>query len=127
MTHIANSPSHLEDLNKAAKANSDKFWNDFAKENFTWRKPWDQVQNCNMQKADIKWFEGAEMNITENCIDRHLESKGDQTAILFEANDVNEKSLAITYKQLSKNVNKTANMLKAVGIKKGIEFVCTCP
>ena len=103
--------------------NLEEFWASFAEQEFTWKKKWDTVLDYTLSpKADelgVKWFDGAELNITENCIDRHLATKGDQTAIIFEANDPNEKALHITYNELAKNVNRVANMLKANGAKKG--------
>ena len=68
---------------------------------------------------DVRWFEGGKLNITENCLDRHIANKGDQTAILWEANEANERSLKYTYKELLAEVNKCANALKAQGVKKG--------
>ena len=72
-----------------------------------------------LRKPTIKWFEGAQLNITENCIDRHLDTIGDQTAIIFEPNNPDEDAQHISYRDLAINVNKTANMLKALGAKKG--------
>ena len=74
-------------------------------------------------KPEIKWFEGAQLNITENCIDRHLNTKADKTAFLFEPNDPKEPAQHITYQQLYDRVNKMANVLKSQGIQKG-DRVC---
>lgn len=104
---------------KASTENPELFWGDFAKDQFSWRKPWTNVHSGDMESGNAKWFDGAEMNITENCIDRHLAEKGDQTAIIFEANDPKEEALHISYSELAINVNKTANMLKSMGAKKG--------
>ncbi|MDC1194085.1 acetate--CoA ligase [Crocinitomicaceae bacterium] len=115
-------PTNFEEYQKAYHAsinNPELFWGDFAKREFDWNKPWDNVLSGDMASGNVKWFEGAELNITENCIDRHLAKKGNQTAIIFEANDPKEKALHISYNDLSKNVNKTANMLKSMGAKKG--------
>ncbi|MEY2924999.1 MAG: acetate--CoA ligase, partial [Bacteroidota bacterium] len=103
----------------AGLENPEKFWGEFAEQEFTWHKKWDKVLQYDLHIPTVKWFDGAELNITENCIDRHLETKGNQTAIIFEPNDINEKALHITYNDLAKNVNKAANMLKANGAKKG--------
>ena len=116
---IVKSQAHYQELYKASVENPEKFWGDFAEQEFIWHKKWDRVLDYDLHKPEIKWFEGAKLNITENCIDRHLASKGEQTAIIFEANDPKEEALQITYNQLAKNVNKTANMLKANGAKKG--------
>ncbi|MFK5959689.1 MAG: acetate--CoA ligase [Lutibacter sp.] len=99
------------------------FWEEIAEEHFVWRKRWDKVLSWDFTKPEVKWFEGAKLNITENCIDRHLRIRGDKTAILFEPNDPKEEAQHITYQQLSERVNKFANVLKDQGIKKG-ERVC---
>jgi acetyl-CoA synthetase len=119
MQHIAKSFDHFQELSQSAKSDPEYFWGSFAEDNFVWHKKWDAVQNCDLSKAEIRWFEGAKLNITENCIDRHLEKKEKQTAIIFEANDPSEKPLHISYEELAKNVNKTANMLKSLGVVKG--------
>ncbi len=101
----------------------EKFWEEIAEENFVWRKKWENIVDWDFTKPEIKWFEGAKLNITENCIDRHLETRGDKTAILFEPNNPEDKAEHITYNQLSERVNKFANVLKDHGIKKG-DRVC---
>ncbi len=101
----------------------ENFWEEVAEEHFLWRKKWDKVLSWDFTKPEIKWFDGAKLNITENCIDRHLITRGDQTAILFEPNDPNEDSQHITYKQLHERVCKMANVLKEQGIQKG-DRVC---
>ncbi len=94
-----------------------------AEEHFMWRKKWDQVLDWDFDKAEISWFKGAQLNITENCIDRHLYTRGDKTAILFEPNDPKEPAVHITYRQLHERVSKFANVLKDQGIGKG-DRVC---
>lgn len=116
---IAKSLADYHKLYTESIENPEKFWGDFAEQEFTWHKKWDKVLDFDLHEPRVKWFDGAELNITENCIDRHLATRGEQTAIIFEANDVNEEALHITYNELAKNVNKTANMLKANGAKKG--------
>ena len=101
----------------------EKFWEEIAEENFVWRKKWENIVDWDFTKPEIKWFEGAKLNITENCIDRHLETRGDKTAILFEPNNPEDEAEHITYNQLSERVNKFANVLKDHGIKKG-DRVC---
>ncbi|MBT8246128.1 MAG: acetate--CoA ligase [Winogradskyella sp.] len=103
--------------------NPESFWEEIAEEHFSWRKKWDNVLSWDFQKPEVKWFEGAKLNITENCIDRHLRTRGDKTAILFEPNDPNDPAEHITYKELHKRVCKFANVLKSKGIKKG-DRVC---
>ncbi|WP_339609663.1 acetate--CoA ligase [uncultured Planktosalinus sp.] len=99
------------------------FWNKIADENFTWYRKWDTVLEYDMQEARFNWFDGAKLNITKNCIDRHLAKRGDKTAILFEPNDPAEEVQHITYKELYERVAKMANVLLEQGIKKG-DRVC---
>ncbi|MEL1244327.1 acetate--CoA ligase [Flavobacterium sp. DGU11] len=96
-----------------------KFWDKIADENFTWYQKWDKVVEFDMQEADVKWFLNAKVNITKNCIDRHLAKRGEKTAIIFEPNDPKEESLHITYNELYDRVAKMANVLRDQGIKKG--------
>ncbi len=98
----------------------DTFWGDMAKEFLSFDKEWDKVSDWHFGADDIsiKWFEGAKLNVTYNCIDRHLPEHADQTAIIWESDDPN-KSEHISYQQLSDNVNRFANVLKARGAKKG--------
>src|SRR5690554_1043491 len=118
---VKNLPEYFKFQEKALK-DPERFWGAIA-ESFQWKKKWDKVMNADMHKADIKWFEGAELNITENCIDRHLDERGDQTAIIFEANSPEGKAQHITYRKLYEEVNKVANVLKEQGIQKG-DRVC---
>ncbi len=99
------------------------FWDEIAEEHFSWHKKWHTILSWDFIKPEIKWFEGAKLNITENCIDRHLRTKGEKTAILFEPNNPNEKAQHISYNELSKRVNQFANVLKEQGINKG-DRVC---
>ena len=96
-----------------------KFWEKIADENFTWYQKWDKVVEFDMQEADVKWFLNAKVNITKNCIDRHLAKRGDKTAILFEPNNPDEPAQHITYNELYERVAKMANVLRDQGIKKG--------
>jgi acetyl-CoA synthetase len=100
----------------------EQFWSRIAND-FTWRKKWDKVLEYDFYKPEVKWFIGGKLNITESCIDRHLPTRANQTAILWESNDPVEPSRKITYQQLYHEVNRVANMLKALGIKKG-DRVC---
>ena len=111
------------DAYKSSINDPEKFWNDIAEKNFIWKKKWDTVLEWDFSKPEIKWFKGAKLNITENCIDRHLKVRGDKTAILFEPNNPEEETQYITYNQLYKKVNKFANVLKQEGVKKG-DRVC---
>ena len=98
------------------------FWEEQA-ETFHWQKKWDKVLEWNFKEPNVKWFQGGKLNITENCLDRHLESRGDQVAILWEPNDPKTPAKKFTYKQLHAEVCKAANALKANGIGKG-DRVC---
>jgi len=100
----------------------EEFWEQQAS-TLLWRKKWDRVLEFDFYKPEVKWFIGGKLNITENCIDRHLPGRANQTAILWESNDPSEPLRKITYQQLSVEVNRAANMLKANGIKKG-DRVC---
>ncbi len=102
--------------------NPEDFWAGIA-ENFTWKKKWDKVLEWNFTEPNIKWFINAKLNITENCIDRHLELKGDKPAIVWEPNDPLEKSITLTYNQLFEQVCRFSNVLKKQGVKKG-DRVC---
>jgi len=117
---------HLEEYFKVYRKSvrePEIFWEEIAEEHFSWRKRWDNVLSWDFSKPEVKWFEGAKLNITENCIDRHLRTKGDQTAILFEPNDPNEAAQHITFNELSDRVNRFANVLKSKGVQKG-DRVC---
>ena len=103
------------------------FWEEIAEEHFVWRKKWDSVLEWDFTKPEIKWFDGAKLNITENCIDRHLQIRGDKTAILFEPNDPNEEAQHITYRELHDQVCRMANVLKDKGIQKGDRVVIYLP
>ncbi|MDR1877808.1 MAG: acetate--CoA ligase [Flavobacteriaceae bacterium] len=103
-----------------------EFWGEIAK-TFSWKKQWDTVFESDFEKAEFKWFLGGKLNITENCLDRHLEKNGDKTAILFEPNEPNEPDKSITYKELHKKVCKLANVLKAKGIQKGDKICIYMP
>ena len=100
----------------------DAFWGEVA-ENFTWRKKWDKVSEWNFKDPSIKWFVGGKLNITENCLDRHLETMGDKPAIIWEPNDPEEHHRIITYKQLHLKVCQFAQVLYNNGVKKG-DRVC---
>ena len=119
--HI-NNEQYLEMYQKSIEQ-SDAFWAEQADEFLSWSKQWDKVQSCNFGKnAEINWFEGAKLNVSYNCLDRHLETRGDQVAIIWEGDDPAEDR-QITYKELHEEVCRFANVLKARGVKKG-DRVC---
>ncbi len=101
---------------------SDAFWAEQAEELIDWFKPWDTVQEWDFHKAEIKWFDGAKLNVSYNCLDRHLETRGDQTAIIWEGDDP-EEARHISYRELHDEVCRFSNALKGIGIKKG-DRVC---
>ncbi len=107
--------------------NPEAFWEEVAEEHFQWRKRWDSVLEWDFDKPEIKWFPGAQLNITENCIDRHLGIRGDKTAILFEPNDPKEPAQHISYRELYERVCKFANVLKDQGVKKGDRVMIYLP
>ncbi len=114
-----------EEMYNESIQNPEKFWSEQA-ENIDWYKKWDNVMNYDFNTAEIKWYEGGKLNVTYNCIDRHLESRGDQTAIIWESDDPNlEKSY--TYNELHKEVSKFANVLKKQGVKKGDVVIIYMP
>lgn len=98
------------------------FWSDIA-QHFSWRKKWDTVLDWNFTEPKIEWFKGAKLNITENCIDRHLAEKGELPAIIWEPNNPEERTRVVTYNRLHKRVCQVAQMLKNNGVKKG-DRVC---
>ncbi|MEM5564965.1 acetate--CoA ligase [Psychroserpens sp. AS72] len=120
--HIKHLEEYYQVYRKSVR-NPEAFWEEIAEEHFLWRKKWDNVLDWDFTKPEVKWFEGAQLNITENCIDRHLATRGDKTAILFEPNNPEEGAEHITYKQLYHRVNQFANVLKDQGVKKG-DRVC---
>lgn len=98
------------------------FWGEVAS-NFFWRKKWDKVLEWDFKKPTIKWFAGGKLNITENCLDRHLDTLGNTPAIIWESNDPEEHHRVLTYRDLHAKVVQFANVLKNNGVKKG-DRVC---
>ncbi len=96
----------------------EEFWASVA-ENFQWRKKWDKVLEWNFKEPNIKWFQGGKLNITENCIDRHLKKMGEKPAFIWEPNSPEERVRVVTYNRLHKRVCQVAQMLKNNGVKKG--------
>ncbi|MDH3711823.1 MAG: acetate--CoA ligase [Cyclobacteriaceae bacterium] len=115
----------FEDYKKAYQTSIDspeEFWSNIAA-SFKWHKPADKVLEWDFNKPEVTWFSGAQLNITENCLDRHLDTRGEQTAIIWEPNDPQEQALHITYRQLHQQVCRLANVLKKNGVNKG-DRVC---
>ncbi|MDH4057984.1 MAG: AMP-binding protein, partial [Cyclobacteriaceae bacterium] len=119
---IIGSPLEYERHYKKSVVHPEDFWAEIA-DDFVWRKKWRKVLEWDFNKPEIKWFIGGKLNITENCLDRHLPERANQTAIIWEPNDPTEEAQHITYQQLFTNVCRAANMLKAHGVKKG-DRVC---
>ena len=120
-----NSIQSFEDYQQQYKRSiesPEEFWTEVASD-FVWKKKWDKVLEWDFYKPEVKWFIGGKLNITENCIDRHLPTRSNQTAIIWEPSDPKDEPKRITYKMLHEQVCKVGNMLKAKGIKKG-DRVC---
>lgn len=102
------------------------FWDGIA-QSFTWNKEYEQVCDWEFDSPSVKWFIGGKLNITENCLDRHLEKRGDKVALLWEPNDPHQKVQRYTYRELHAAVCRFANALKANGAKKGDRIVIYMP
>jgi len=107
---------------KKSVEDPEAFWSDIAG-HFHWRKKWDKVLDWNFKEPSVKWFQGAKLNITENCIDRHLEKLGDKPAIIWEPNNPEDRVRVVTYNRLHKRVCQFAQVLTNLGVKKG-DRVC---
>jgi acetyl-CoA synthetase len=118
---ITSLSQYQEDYKKSIE-DPEGFWGSVA-ENFLWRKKWDKVLNWNFTEPKIEWFAGAKLNITENCIDRHLATMADKPAIIWEPNNPEERTRTVTYARLHKRVCQFAQVLKNNGVKKG-DRVC---
>ncbi len=119
-THIT--AEQYESMYQNSIENPDAFWSEQANIFLSWEKKWQTVHDWNFTTGNIKWFEGAKLNSCYNCVDRHLKTRADQVAIIWESDDPN-KSEKITYKQLHTKVSQFANILKKRNIKKG-DRVC---
>ncbi|MBA3707900.1 MAG: acetate--CoA ligase [Planctomycetes bacterium] len=115
--HIA-SPSEYQKLYDRSVADPAGFWGEMAKQFLSWRRPFDQVMDCSFPEGLSSWFLGGQLNVSENCIDRHLAKRADQVAILWEGDDASQIR-RITYRQLHHDVCQLANAMKARGIRKG--------
>ncbi|WP_276719750.1 acetate--CoA ligase [Pseudooceanicola nitratireducens] len=117
------------EMYKASVSDPDTFWGDEARKRLDWTKPFTKVKNTDftLGQVSIKWFEDGELNVAANCIDRHLATRGDQTAIIFEPDDPKDPAQHITYAQLHDNVCRMANVFKAQGVSKGDRVVIYLP
>jgi len=118
---IASLEQYKEQYQKSV-TDPNSFWAEVA-ENFYWRKKWDKVLEWNFKEPKIEWFKGAKLNITENCIDRHLDKLGDKPAIIWEPNNPEERTRVVTYSRLYKRICQFAQVLLNNGVKKG-DRVC---
>ncbi len=116
------SQKQYEEFYQESVDNNQTYWAKIA-ETFTWKREWDEVQSGNFNDLNVKWFDGAKLNITENCLDRHLDSIGNKKAIIWEPNSPEEETKTFTYKGLYENVCQFSNVLKDHGVKKG-DRVC---
>ena len=124
-TRINSFEEYLSEYKKSIE-NPEQFWNEQA-ETFFWRKKWDKTLEWNFEKPDVKWFIGGKLNITENCLDRHLANRGNQTALIWEPNNPNEKAVKWTYSELHAEVCRFANVLKNNGANKGDRIIIYMP
>ena len=121
MNQIQSISEYLESYEKSI-ANPEAFWSELAS-HFQWKKPWNSVLEWDFHTPDIKWFSGAELNFSENCLDRHLNERPNQIAFIWEPNNPLEPFKSITYKELHEQVCQFANALSSIGVKKG-DRVC---
>ena len=117
-----NTLKEYKEVYKQSVKDPEGFWAEQAK-TFKWKKKWKKTLEWDFKEPDVKWFAGGKLNITENCLDRHLRKKGNQTALIWEPNDPSQAYKTYTYKELHAEVCKCANALKANGIEKG-DRVC---
>ena len=123
-----NFPYQLQTMEQYQKAyaqsvqDPETFWANIA-ENFTWKRKWDTVLDWNFSEPSVQWFKGAQLNITENCLDRHLETRGNEPAIIWESNNPEEQHRVLTYNELHFKVQQFANVLRNNGVQKG-DRVC---
>ena len=117
-----------DEMYAASVNNPDAFWAEHGKR-LDWIKPFTKVKNVSFEPGniDIKWFEDGTLNIAANCVDRHLATRGSQTAIIFEPDDPNEPAQHITYTELHGHVGKMANVLKNMGVSKGDRVIIYMP
>ncbi len=120
--HQISSRAQYDIAYKTSIEHPEAFWDTVAK-NFTWRKKWDKVLDWNFTEPKVTWFGGAKLNITENCLDRHLIANANTPALIWESNDTEEHHRILTYKELHFKVCQFSNVLKNNGVKKG-DRVC---
>ena len=117
------SPEKYSQLYKESVNEPEVFWSELASNNFLWEAKWSKVLDWDFRKAKVSWFKDAKLNITINCLDRHVKNHPDKTAVIFEPNNPNEEYKSYSYSELLAEVCKMANVLKSLGVKKG-DRVC---
>ena len=122
--HIKSMAEYQEMYDRSVN-DPDGFWGEMAEKNLTWYKKWDKVLEWDFRKPDIKWFQGGKLNASFNCLDRHLEKRAGQTALIWEADDASDKKF--TYQELYDLVNKFSNVMKKNGVKKGDRVMIYMP
>ncbi|MGJ8694273.1 MAG: acetate--CoA ligase [Thalassotalea sp.] len=120
ITHVT--AEQYDEMYQQSINEPDVFWAEQAEKFIDWYQPWESVKSVDFHSADINWFSGGKLNVSYNCIDRHLATKADQTAIIFEGDEPSDDA-KVTYQELHDNVCRMANLLKARGVKKG-DRVC---
>ena len=118
MDYRIKSFDEYKDTYKRSVEDPEKFWGEVA-EQFTWQKKWDKTLEWDFEEPKVEWFKGGKLNITENCLDRQLEKRGNKLALIWEPNDPKERYKRFTFKDIHDRVCRLANVLKAKGIKKG--------
>jgi acetyl-CoA synthetase len=111
-------PATYEELYARSVEDPEGFWSEQAANTLSWHKPWDSVLSWDFTSAAVRWFEGGRLNVSENCVDRHLELRGDKAAIIWEGNEPGE-TRTLTYRELHARVCETATLLRDLGLKKG--------
>jgi len=122
MNHTIKSFEQYQQDYEASVQNPEAFWANVA-EQFTWKQKWDKVLEWNFEEPNVKWFLNGILNITENCLDRHLKTRGNKLALIWEPNDPKERFVRYTYRELHEKVCQMGNVLKNNGVKKG-DRVC---
>jgi len=122
MTFQITSVEEYKEVYAKSVEKPEEFWAEIA-DHYHWKRKWEKTLEWNFTEPNVKWFIGGKLNITENCLDRHLEQRRNKTALVWEPNDTKESSLHFTYRELHSHVCRMANVLKNMGVKKG-DRVC---
>ena len=122
MTFQITSVEEYKEVYAKSVEKPEEFWAEIA-DHYHWKRKWEKTLEWNFTEPNVKWFIGGKLNITENCLDRHIEQRGNKIALVWEPNDTKESSLHFTYRELHSHVCRMANVLKNMGVKKG-DRVC---